>query len=333
MVTSDRILTLGRAFMASKALLSAAELDVFTVLAAGPLDLDALRSSIGLAERGARDFFDALVALGLLERDQTGRYRNAPDADHYLDRNKPSYMGGELRLYNARQYPHWDRLTAALLTGESQSQESAIDYFPMMYADQAKLNTFVQGMTGGALLPAQTIAATFPWGDYKSFADIGTSQGCFARVVAQAHPHLTGIGFDLPPMRAVFESYVREHAVADRLRFVAGNFLTGALPKADVIVMGRVLHNWDLATKKLLLRRVHEALPPGGAVVVYERLIDDERRANAAALLTSLNMLIMIRGGFDYTGADCMGWMRESGFRDARVEPLVAGLSMVVGHK
>ena len=98
-------------------------------------------------------------------------------------------------------------------------------------------------------------------------------------------------------------------------------------------MLGRVLHNWDLATKKMLLRKAYDALPRGGALVVYERLIDDERRANAAGLLASLNMLIMTTGGFDFTGSDCIAWMRESGLRDMRVESLASGQSMVVGLK
>src|SRR5262249_53169268 len=151
-----------------------------------------------------------LVSLGMLERDQAGLYGNALDADQYLDRNKPGYVGGELRLYNARQYPHWDRLTAALLTGESQSADSAGDYFPAMYADQAKMQTDARGMTAGSLLPAQAIAARFPWSKHNTFADIGTSQGCLPVVLARTHPHLTGIGFDLPPVQAIFESYVHE---------------------------------------------------------------------------------------------------------------------------
>jgi hypothetical protein len=220
-----------------------------------------------------------------------------------------------------------------LLTGESQSLESAIDYFPAMYADQSRLQTFAQGMTAGSLMPAPAIAARFPWSDHKTFADVGRSQGCLPVVLTQAHAHLTGSGFDLPSVRPIFENYARDHDVAERLCFVAGNFLTDSLPKADVIVMGRVLHNWDLATKKLLLRRAYDALPPGGAIIVYERLIDDERRANTAALLASLNMLIMTRGGFDYTGADCRTWMQEVGFRATRVEPLAGGQTMIVGLK
>lgn len=97
--------------------------------------------------------------------------------------------------------------------------------------------------------------------------------------------------------------------------------------------MGRVLHNWDLPSKKMLLKKAYDALPASGALIVYERLIDDERRRNVAGLLASLNMLVMTAGGFDFTGADCVSWMREAGFRDIRVEPLAAEQSMVVGFK
>jgi hypothetical protein len=87
--------------------------------------------------------------------------------------------------------------------------------------------------------------------------------------------------------------------------------------------MGHILHDWDLEKKRLLLAKAYEALPPGGALVVYETIIDDARRENAFGLLMSLNMLIETRGGFDFTAADCMGWMREAGFRETRAEHLV----------
>ena len=104
------------------------------------------------------------------------------------------------------------------------------------------------------------------------------------------------------------------------------------MPKADVIVMGHILHDWDL-TQKANLRRAFDALPKGGAVIVYDAIIDDDRRENAFGLLMSLNMLIETSGGFDYTGADCQVWMREAGFSETRVEPLVGPDSMVIGLK
>ncbi len=333
--TPRRILELGTAFWASKTLLSAVELGLFTALAEhGPLDAESLRRRLGLHERGARDFFDALVALGLLERAADGRYANVPETDVYLDRNKDSYLGGLLEMFNARLYGFWGSLTEALRTGQPQNEiKAGEDLFDALYADPARLEAFLRAMTGVSRLQAGAIAEKFPWADYGTLMDIGTAQGCLPVRIAETHPHISGGGFDLPPVRPAFEAYVEAHGLSDRLRFHPGNFFTDPLPSADVLVMGHVLHDWDLATKKLLLSKALEALPRGGALVVYETIIDDARRENAAGLLMSLNMLIETAGGFDYTGADCIGWMREVGFREARVEPLAAAHSMVIGIK
>jgi precorrin-6B methylase 2 len=332
-VTADYIVQLGKAFRASKALFSAVELGVFSALAEGPRELEALRAETGVSERGARDFFDSLVALKLLERDGAGRYRNTPETDLYLDRDKLTYIGGELDHFNKRGYPHWHSLTAALKTGKPQSIASAGNYFLDVYSDQSVLETYTEGMTSGARLVAPAIATKFPWHQHRTVVDIGTSQGGLPVEIARAHAHLTGGGFDLPPVRPRFERYVESHGLSERLRFHAGDFLRDPLPSADVLIIGRVLHNWDLATKTMLLRKAYDALPPAGALIIYERMIDDERQTGAAGLLASLNMLIMTDGGFDYTPADLMGWMRDAGFRDLRSESMTSELSMVVGTK
>ena len=329
----DRILKLGYTFRAAKTLLSAVELGVFTALADGPLDLQAASKRVGIHERGARDFLDALVALGMLDRDASGRYANMPDTDLYLDRLKPSYVGGELEHFGKYVFPHWSLLTLALQTGEPQSGTRSAGHYSALYADPATLETLVEGMTGGSLPVAKTLAANFPWQDYKTLLDVGTAQGCLPVQVALAHPHLAGGGFDLPPVQPHFDTYVKRHGLSHRLRFHPGSFLEDPLPAADVMVLGRILHNWDIATKRMLLKKAYEALPSGGALIVYERLIDDGRRINAPALLASLNMLIMTAGGFDFTGSDCIGWIRDAGFHGPRTEPLTPEISMVVGIK
>ena len=145
--------------------------------------------------------------------------------------------------------------------------------------------------------------------------------------------HLTGIGADLPVVGPIFEKYVASHGLQDRLKFAELDFFKEPLPKADVVIMGHILHDWDLPTKKMLVGKAYDALPAGGALIVFEAIIDDERRSNAFGLLMSLNMLIETRGGFDYTGADCATWMREAGFKQTRVEHLSGPDSMVIGVK
>jgi hypothetical protein len=178
-----------------------------------------------------------------------------------------------------------------------------------------------------------TIARAFPWANYRTFVDVGTAQGDLAAQIALANPHLRGNGFDLPQVAPIFEEYVAALGVSDRLTFLTGDFFKQDFPKADVVLMGHILHDWDLATKKMLLKKAFDAVPAGGAVVVYEGIIDDDRSKNAFGLLMSLNMLIETPAGFDYTGADCSVWMKEAGFSSTRVEPLVGPDSMVIGIK
>jgi len=329
----EHLLRIGMSFWNAKALLTAVELGVFDALADAPADLETLRAKLGLHERSARDFLDALVAMKLLERED-GVYRNTPETDFFLVRAKPGYVGGLLEMANARLYESWGHLTEALKTGRRQSENKEEgDLFAALYADPDRLRGFLAAMSGVSAGAANAIADKFPWKDYRSFVDVGAAQGMFPVTIAQAHPHLVGGGFDLPQVGPIFEEFVGANGLSERVKFHPGDFFADPLPQADVIVMGHILHDWDLAQKQMLLEKAYDALPSGGALIVYEALIDDERRENVFGLLMSLNMLIETAGGFDYTGADCQGWMKEAGFRETRVEHLVGPDSMVVGIK
>src|SRR6266567_532456 len=282
-LTPDAIMQLGFAFWGSKTLLSAIELGLFTLLADGPISAEALTTRLKLHPRSVRDFLDALVALGQLER-HDALYSNTPAGALFLDRRKPTYVGGMLEMANARLYPFWGSLTEGLRTGEPQNEaKQGRDLFDEIYRSPAILADFLKAMTGLSLGAAHAIADKFPWADHKTFADIGTAQGGLAVELARGHAHLKGIGFDLPVVKPHFEAY--------------------------------------------------EALPYGGALIVYDPIIDDERRKNAFGLLMSLNMLIETREGFDFTGADCIGWLKEAGFVETRIESLVGPDSMVIGSK
>lgn len=324
---------LGLGFWGSKTLLSAVELGVFTELARGPVDAEALRKRLDLHPRSARDFLDALVALGMLNR-EGDQYSNTPETDLYLDRNKPSYLAGMLEMANARLYGFWGSLTEGLRTGAPQNEaKEGGNFFEAIYGDPAKLEGFLGAMTALSMGANQAIAQHFPWSDYKTFIDIGGAEGGLAVQVALANEHITGGAFDLPVAAPLFDKYVESFGLSDRLQFYGGNFFEDSIPKADVLAMGHVLHDWNLNEKRILIAKAHKALPEGGALIIFESLIDDDRRENAFGLLMSLNMLIETPGGFDYTGADCRGWLEEAGFRESRVEHLVGPDSMVVGIK
>jgi hypothetical protein len=272
--------------------------------------------------------------LGFLKR-SGDTYSNTDETDLFLDKRKPSYLGGMLEMANARLYRFWGSLTEALRTGRLQNEAKTGEahFFQALYADPARLRAFLKAMSGLSHGANMAIAKQFPWAKYKTFADLGAAQGDLATQIALANPHLTGVGFDLPECGPCFEEYVEANGVNDRVRFEPGSFFTDALPKADVITMGHILHDWDLEQKRMLVKKAFDALPAGGALVVYDAIIDDDRSKNTFGLMMSLNMLIETEGGFDYTGADCIGWMKEAGFKECYVEHLVGPDSMVVGLK
>ena len=276
---------------------------------------------------------DALVALDLLDRDNDG-YRNSAETDLYLDPAKASYLGGMLEFHNRSIYLPWATLTEALRTGEAQTEfRNEEDQFAAVYRDPDRLTAFLTAMSGYSAGSAIALANTFPWDRYQTFCDLGAAQGMVPVQLALRHPHLRGVGFDLPQVQPIFEKFVADHGLSSRVVFSDGDFFADSLPPAQVYVLGHVLHDWGLDAKRSLLRRAYEALPEGGAVVVCEMMIDDERRTNVAGLLMSLNMLVLSHDGFDYTGADCRGWMAEAGFRESYVQHLVGPESMVVGLK
>lgn len=335
----DHILHTGFGFWAAKALLSAVELGVFTELAAGPMEGHVLASRVGVHRRAASDFFDSVVALKFLQRDDLGRYSNTDESNQFLDRRKNSYIGGVLEMANARLFEHWNGLTEALRTGRPQNEakdrdaSGRGDHFAAIYRTPERLKCFLQAMTGISMNAGRVMAEKFPWPKHKTILDIGTAEGGLPVQLLLAHPDLRGIGFDLPEVKSVFDAYVAKMNLSDRLRFVGGDAFKDELPDADVIVLGHMLHGWGVAGKRLLLERAFRALPRGGACIVYDAMIDDDRRENAFGLLMSLNMLIETDDGFDYTLAQCRQWLADAGFREVRTEHLVGPDSMCVGVK
>jgi len=330
-----QVLRTGLGFWESRVLLSAVELKLFTVLAERPLELSELTKRLGLHPRGARDFLDALVALGFLEHDGA-LYKNARGANTFLNRVNPeSDMTGLLEVADVHWYDTWRHLTAALRTGQPQSKATAGegDHFDALYSDPVRVEKVQRAMHAGALGATLALAEKFPWPEYKTLADIGCCAGTMLRGVLSRHSQLHGIGFDLAPMAPFFERAAAEAGLAKRMKFSAGSFFSDPLPSADVLSFGHVLHDWDLPTKRMLLQKAFDALPPGGAVVIYDMMIDDERAKNAFGLMMSLHVLLESPGGFDYTGADCLTWLDDAGFRGCYVEHLAGPESMAVGFK
>ncbi|MCC7276028.1 MAG: methyltransferase [Alphaproteobacteria bacterium] len=334
----SHIMQVGMGFFASKALLSAVELGLFTELARRPMTGAEMVAALGLDPRAVPDFPDALVALKLLERTGDGpaaRYSNTPDGALFLDRDSPGYIGGILEMANARLYGFWGSLTEALRTGRPQNEtkHSGEPMFAKLYQVPERLEQFMNAMSGISAGNFSQFARVFDFSRYRTLCDVGGATGQLSCMVAAAQAHMRCVSFDLPNVTPIATRRIAQAGLADRVTAASGDFFADALPKADVITMGMILHDWNLEKKKALIRKAYDALPEGGAFVVIEALIDDARRENAFGLLMSLNMLIEFGDAFDYTAEDFRGWCREAGFRRFDVMPLTGPSSAAIAYK
>ncbi len=337
-VNPSKIMQIGMGFWASKTLLTAVNMELFTHLAKGELSGKDIKTKLGLHDRGLYDFLDTLVSLGFLKRSglkETSIYSNTEDTDLFLDKSKPSYVGGMLEMANNRLYPFWDDLEECLKTGKPQNETKTggAPIFEALYADEQKLREFLKAMGCIQMGNFVMFSKTFDFTSYKTHCDLGGAGGYLATQVAMNNEHMNCVSFDLPPVEPVAMENIKMMGLSDRVSVQSGDFFNEDIPNADIITMGNILHDWGTQDKKMLIKKAYDALPQGGVLVVIENIIDDNRSKNAFGLMMSLNMNIETSEGFDFSAEDFDGWAKECGFTQTSVMPLTGPSSAVIAIK
>ena len=334
----SHIMQTASAFWASKVLLTAVEFDLFTVLGNESMTAEQLGNKLGIHPRGRFDFFDSLVASGFIDRKGdgiNGKYKNTANTAAFLNKNSPMYIGGMPEMLNSRLFGFWNNLGEALKTAQPQNEikHNGKPMFEELYADNAKLGQFLDAMTGFQAANFQLLGQQFHFENYKTVTDIGGALGLLSRIIASQHSHLTFNTFDLPPVAPLAQQHINEAGLNDRIKAISGDFFIDDFPKADVITMGNILHDWNLEKKKFLIKKAYDALPEGGVLVAIENLIDDARRENLFGMLMSLNMLIEFGDAFDYTGENFREWCGEAGFKHFEILNLAGPTCAAIAYK
>ena len=337
-VDPSKIMQIGMGFFASKTLLTAVNIKLFTLLAKGKLSGEEIRKALGLHPRSLYDFLDSLVALGFLDRTglkENAIYGNSEDSNLFLDTNKLSYVGGILEMANNRLYPFWNNLEEGLKTGKHQneSKNGGKSMFEELYSDESRLSEFIHAMGGVQAGNFNYFAKTFDFSPYQTLCDIGGSGANLSIHIVKNNEHMKCISFDLPPVGPIATENVIKLGLSDKITIQSGDFFTDDFPKADIITMGNILHDWGKEDKLMLIKKAYMALPEGGLLIVIENIIDNDRSENAFGLLMSLNMLIETDQGFDFTLSDFDLLAKEAGFIKTKIIPLTGPTSAVIAVK
>ncbi|MDX2565340.1 methyltransferase [Streptomyces sp. TX20-6-3] len=334
-----KIMQTGLGFWASKTLLAAIKLELFTFLGNETRTAEEIRASLGLHGHGLADFLDALASLEFLERRGSGtqaEYANSPMTATFLVKGKPSYLGSFFEMANDREYLFWANLEEGLRTGAPQNEikDTGKESFEAIYADPDRLRQFTEAMSSIQLGAFHAFAQKFDFSGHQLMLDVGGSGAALSCIVATHNPGMACISYDLPALENIATGKISDLNLTDRIRVQSGDFFSEVpLPEADIITMGNILHSFDLPSKISLLKKAYDSLPKGGELAVIELIIDNDRRENTLALLMSLNMLIESDGGFNYTQADFEKWVKEVGFRSVRFEPLAGPVSAAIAVK
>jgi hypothetical protein len=336
----EMIMKIGTGFWASKVLLSAVKFQLFTRLAEKKsMSATEIKNELGLqcTDRNVFDFLDALTGFGFLNREgilETAKYSNGIDTGVFLDRNKPTYIGGILEMMNNRLYGFWGNLEEGLLTGRPQNEaRNNENMFEALYSDADRLKEFVHAMSGIQMGSFMALAQKFDFSKSKTLVDVGGSAGLLSLMVAKHQAHMNCISWDLPPVATIAHETIQKFQLEGRVKTANGDFFKDEFPKADIITMGNILHDWDEETKLMLMKKAFDALPDGGAFVAIESVIDDERKHNVFGLMMSLNMLIETGKGFDYTFADFSKWAKITGFKSTALLALAGPTSAAIAYK
>ena len=310
------LMALSTGFWAFKTLAAAHDFDLFTRLSNGASTTCLeLAQALGISPRPAEMLLTGCAALGLLEKSY-GRYRNAPISEAYLVRGKPHYFGGWVEMADKRLYAGWGKLTEALRTNQPTTWDPAVQSSLFDGEDPKVLALFWEAMHSLSTMTARKLGEAVDFGHSQRLLDIGGGSGAFDIELCRRYPQLQATVFDLPHVVEIAAGKVAQAGLSGRIQTAPGDFF-GAAPfpaDHDVHLLSMILHNWDEAKDRALLRRSYEALPGGGMIVVSELLVNDDKTGPAPAALMSLNMLIETEGR-NYTPAEYTEWMEDAGFR------------------
>ena len=277
------------------------------------------------------EILDVLVGLGLIER-RGDAYQHTAMSRHYLTSWAESYLGGFLGVVRTTLYETWSRLPQALATGQAQTHDSDKGGFNgRTHQDLARMRNFFIGLDAISDAIASRLAQDLRELRQPTIVDVGGSRGHLAAGLVEALPGSLGIVFDLARTRPLFDDHMAELGHAHDVSFQAGDFLAEPLPAADVAVLGHVLHGFDDAQRRQLLRNVRQSVRPGGRVLVYDRMMS-ETGANVDEILGSLHMRLVSTAGSEYTAQQCSNWLTEAGFYTPTSAGLVDGYTLVSAH-
>jgi SAM-dependent methyltransferase len=324
-LSAQPILDLATAFQRSRVVLSAWELDVFTVVADQWRTSAEVAAAIGGDGRATDRLMNALVALGLLEK-RDGRFANTPASARFLVKGAPDYMAG--LGHTNHLYDTWASLTHAVRSGTAVPRPDVGD------RGDDWLRPFIAAMHWRAWRSAPRVVGLLDLTGVSRVLDVGGGSAAFSMAFVRARTGISAVVFDLPAVLPLTKNYIQTEGFAGKIDTVAGDYLKDDLPGGfDLVFLSAIVHSNSVEENKALIRKSAGALNPGGRVVVQDWLMSEDRTAPLAGALFAINMLVGTEAGDTFTETEVRGWMGKAGLTSLERKDVPGGGGLLIGHK
>lgn len=309
--TPQMLLGLARKFMESRIFLSAAELDVFSLLAKNPMSAEEAADEMKTTRRGTTVLLNALVALGLLEK-KDGRFFCQPELASLLDKDSPTSVMPSV-LHSVRGWKRWSALTDVVRLGGDKDLSSAS-------ASEKEQEAFIGAMHVIGRSMADAIVAAIKPGAAKNLLDVGGASGTYTQAFLEACPNMRATLFDLPSVIKLAERRLSGTGLLDRITLVTGDFDKDELPKGhDLALLSAIIHQNSPDENVELYCKVYRALEPGGRLVIRDHVMNPEHTQPTSGAIFAVNMLIAGQGGGTYTFDEIRDTLVIAGFINIRL--------------
>lgn len=308
--STQAILGLAQGFMESRILLSAAELNVFTILKSTPLSAQEVATTIGADTRALSMLLDAVAAMGLLVK-QEGRYRCEQSAARFLAEDSPETILPMVR-HMASLWPRWSRLTDVVRGGEMEEFQFS--------RDRDELRAFIGAMhVAGAPLAKQVVASVNPGGS-RALLDVGGGSGTYTIAFLRAVPEMKATIFDLPEVIEMARERLSEEGLLDRTTLVSGSYYEQELPRGfDLALLSAIIHSNSQEDNLDLYKKIFRSLNPGGRLLVRDHVMDADRTRPKDGAIFAINMLVGTSGGGTYTYQEIESALLQAGFKQIKL--------------
>ncbi len=311
----DEIMAIGSAFQASRILLTAAELDLFTKLKSGPRTAEEISAHEGWDARGLRISMDALVSMGLLTKSPQGQYSADADVIKLLASDEEESILPMIQ-HRASMWRTWSNITEIVRTGKNPRFESG----GSPERSEAETKAFIGAMQVIGRRLADGIVRDLDLSPYSKFLDIGGGSGIYTVAFLKKAPHMTATLFDLPDVIELTRSRLESEGLLDRVRLTAGDYTTDELPPGrDLALLSAIIHSNSRAGNVELYGRAFRALKSGGTLLIRDYIMDESRTKPESGALFAVNMLAATRGGDSYTYKEVREDLAEAGFKDVKL--------------